>query len=155
MDIFKLSTYTIWFLWLTLYWLHFDVIAFILLLFLSIIDTTLWFYLAHSKGIVSSRIWSDGLFKKCIRLFLVSWGIFFLANMAYVNDNNTVTIFLSAWVIILIMYRIIFEIISLVENLAIISSQEERATLTWISNILIKIVWIWQKKLDEKIERYQ
>jgi hypothetical protein len=153
-NIFKLSSYTIGILWVQLYWLEFSISAFALLFFLSLIDTWLWFYIAHKKGLVSSRIWSDWLFKKCIWLFLVSGGIFFMWNMWYVVDNNTLTAWLSILTMIMIAYRIIFELISLVENMAIISSTEEQKTLKRIVVILLKIVWIGQSQIEKKIERY-
>jgi hypothetical protein len=153
--IFKISTISIsGMIGVQLYWLEFAIVCFVLILFLSIIDTAVWFYIAHTKNIVSSRIGSDWLFKKCIRLFLISWWIFLTGNMAYVVWHDWLTVFISAWVMLLIAFRVLFECISLVENLAIISSTNEKNSLHFISKILLKIVWIWQKQIEKKIERF-
>jgi len=155
-QIFKISTLSIWWLiGLTLYGLEFAVSAFIFVMFLSIVDTAIWLYLSRTKRVVSSRIWADWLFKKVVWLFLIAWGIAFMGNMSYVISNNWVTLFLSTWVIILIAYRTLFEVVSLVENIAIISTTQEKDTLKWISKILLKIVWIGQSQIEKKIDRYK
>jgi hypothetical protein len=90
--------------------------------------------------VVSSRIGTDGMLKKAIWIVLVSGGIFFLGNMSNVIGNDTITIVLSVLTMIFVGYRVLFEIVSLVENLALISSNQEKTTLAWISKILLKIV---------------
>ena len=154
-QLFKVSTLSIWgIIWLKLYGLEFAISAFVLVMFLSIIDTMVWLYIARSKKIVSSRIWADWLFKKVVWLFLIAGSILFMGNMSHVVDNNSVTIAMSAWVMFLIAFRMLFEVVSLVENLAIISTTEERKSLDWIARILLKIVWIGQSQIEKKIERY-
>jgi hypothetical protein len=41
---------------------------------------------------------------------------------------------------IFITFRVIFEVVSLVENIAVISTSEEQTSLKWISNTLMRIV---------------
>lgn len=154
-QIFKIGTLSVaWFIGVELFWLQFAISAFVLVMFLSIIDTMIGLYIARTKQIVSSRIWADGLFKKVVRLFLIAGAILFMGNMSYVVQNHTVTAFMSIWVMFLIAFRIIFEVVSLVENIAIISSTEEKKSLEWTANILLKIVWIGQSQIEEKIKRY-
>lgn len=50
--------------------------------------------------------------------------------------------------------RIVFELVSVAENLAIMSDTRESEALTWISSILMKIVGIGRKKIEQKIEKY-
>lgn len=154
-QIFKIGTLSIaWFIGVELFGLQFAISAFLLTMFLSIIDTMIGLYIARTKQIVSSRIWADGLFKKVVRLFLIAGAILFMGNMSYVVQNHTVTAFMSIWVMFLIAFRIIFEVVSLVENIAIISSTEEKKSLDWIDKTLLKIVWIGQSQIEEKIKRY-
>jgi hypothetical protein len=108
--------------------------------FLSIVDITLGYYIARTHKVVSSRIGADGMLKKAIWIILVAGGIFFLGNMSHVVGHDTITIVLSVLTMIFVGYRVLFEVISLVENLALISSAQEKTTLAWISKILLKLV---------------
>lgn len=154
-QLFKKEVFIIaWVIGVELFWLWFAISMFCWLMFLSLIDTMLWYYIAHQKKIVSSRIGADGLMKKVIWIFLLAWAIWFLGNMWYVTDSETLKGVLSWCVIIFIMFRVLFELISLIENLAIISSEQEKTTLKWIVSVLTRIVWIWQKQIDAKIDKY-
>jgi hypothetical protein len=104
------------------------------------VDITLGYYIARTHKVVSSRIGADGMLKKAIWIILVAGGIFFLGNMAHVVGHDTITIVLSVLTMIFVMYRVLFEVVSLVENLALISSTQEKTTLAWISKILLKLV---------------
>ena len=85
---------------------------------------------------------------------MLAWAIGFLGNMSYVTGNSTLTSLLSVWVIIFIMFRVLFEVVSLVENLAIISTESEQQSLARISKMLNKIVGIWQQQIEKKIDKY-
>jgi len=143
-----------WIIGVELYWLYFIITLFCLMMFLSIVDIMLWYYIAHTKGVVSSRIGADGMMKKAIWIVLIGGSIFFLWNMSYVVHNETVQITLSMLMMIFVLFRVMFEFISLVENLALISSKQEKTTLQWISKILLKIVWIGQSQIEKKLERF-
>lgn len=143
-----------WIIGFELYGLYFIITLFCLMMFLSIVDIMLWYYIAHTKWVVSSRIGADGMMKKAIWVVLIGGSIFFLGNMGYVIHNETVQITLSVLMMIFVLFRVMFEFISLVENLALISSKQEKTTLQWISKILLKIVWIWQSQIEKKLERF-
>lgn len=141
-------------IWVELYWLYFAISMFCLMMFLSLVDTMLWYYIAHTKQIVSSRIGADGMMKKAIWIVLIGGGIFFLGNMSYVVESIYLAGVLSWFIMIFITFRVIFEVVSLVENIAVISTSEEQTSLKWISNTLMRIVWIGQKQIAKKIDKY-
>ena len=49
---------------------------------------------------------------------------------------------------------IVFELVSVVENLAIVSDTRESEALKRISSILMKLVGIGRKKIEQKIDKY-
>ena len=77
-----------------------------------------------------------------------------MANMSYAIQHEPIQIALSIWIIIMLGARIVFELVSVAENLAIMSDTRESEALTWISSILMKIVGIGRKKIEQKIEKY-
>ena len=150
----KSTLVALWFIWLELYWFNVVIGMFLFFIFLSILDVVMGASIARSYGVVGSKEWTTGLLNKTIRWFLLSWIIAFMANMSYAIQHEPIQIALSIWIIIMLGARIVFELVSVAENLAIMSDTRESEALTWISSILMKIVGIGRKKIEQKIEKY-
>ena len=150
----KSTFVALWFIWLELYWFNVVIGMFLFFIFLTILDVVMGASIARSYGVVGSKEWTTGLLNKTIRWFLLSWIIAFMANMSYAIQHEPIQIALSIWIIIMLGARIVFELVSVAENLAIMSDTRESEALTWISSILMKIVGIGRKKIEQKIEKY-
>jgi len=127
---------------------------FLFFIFLTILDVVMGASIARSYGVVWSKEGERGLYNKAVRWLLLSWIIAFVANISYAIQHEPIQIALSIWIIIMLGARIVFELVSVAENLAIISDKRESEALTWISSILMKIVGIGRKKLEQKIDKY-
>lgn len=77
-----------------------------------------------------------------------------MANISYSIAQDAVQIAVSVAVIIMLGARIVFELVSVVENLAVVSDTRESEALKWISGILMKLVGIGRKKIEQKIDKY-
>ena len=150
----KSTFVALWFIWLELYWFNVVIGMFLFFIFLTILDVVMGASIARSYGVVGSKEWERGLYNKAVRWLLLSWIIAFVANMSYAIQHEPVQIALSIWIIIMLGARIVFELVSVAENLAIMSDKRESEALTWISSILMKIVGIGRKKIEQKIEKY-
>lgn len=150
----KSTFVALWFIWLELYWFNVVIGMFLFFIFLTILDVVMGASIARSYGVVGSKEWERGLYNKAVRWLLLSWIIAFVANMSYAIQHEPIQIALSIWIIIMLGARIVFELVSVAENLAIMSDTRESEALTWISSILMKIVGIGRKKIEQKIEKY-
>lgn len=150
----KSTFVALWFIWLELYWFNVVIGMFLFFIFLTILDVVMGASIARSYGVVGSKEWERWLYNKAIRWLLLSWIIAFVANMSYAIQHEPIQIALSVGIIIMLGARIVFELVSVAENLAIISDTRESEALTWLSGILMKIVGIGRKKLEQKIEKY-
>lgn len=77
-----------------------------------------------------------------------------MANISYSIAQDAVQIAVSGAIIIMLGARIVFELVSVVENLAVVSDTRESEALKWISGILMKLVGIGRKKIEQKIDKY-
>lgn len=150
----KSTFVALWFIWLELYWFNVVIGMFLFFIFLSILDVIMWALIARSYGVVGSKEWEKWLYNKAIRWLLLSWIIAFVANMSYSIQHEPIQIALSIWIIIMLGARIVFELVSVVENLAIVSDTRESEALKRISSILMKLVGIGRKKIEQKIDKY-
>lgn len=155
----KSTFVALWFIWLELYWFNVVIGMFLFFIFLSILDVMMGFLIARTYGVVGSKEWTTWLYNKAIRWLLLSWIIAFVANMSYAIQHEPIQhepiqIALSIWIIIMLGARIVFELVSVIENLSIISDKRESEALTWLSGILMKLVGIGRKKIEQKIDKY-
>lgn len=150
----KSTFVALWFIWLELYWFNVVIGMFLFFIFLTILDVVMGASIARSYGVVGSKEWERWLYNKAVRWLLLSWIIAFVANMSYAIQHEPIQIALSIWIIIMLGARIVFELVSVAENLAIMSDKRESEALTWISSILMKLVGIGRKKIEQKIEKY-
>ena len=74
--------------------------------------------------------------------------------MSYAIQHEPIQIALSIWIIIMLGARIVFELVSVVENLAIVSDSREWEALKRVSSILMKLVGIGKKKIEQEIDKY-
>lgn len=150
----KSTFVALWFIWLELYWFNVVIGMFLFFIFLSILDVVMWALIARTYGVVGSKEWTTWLLNKVVRWLLLSWLIAFMANISYSIAQDAVQIAVSVAVIIMLGARIVFELVSVVENLAIVSDTRESEALKWISIMLMKLVGIGRKKIEQKIDKY-
>lgn len=150
----KSTFVALWFIWLELYWFNVVIGMFLFFIFLTILDVVMGASIARSYGVVGSKEWERGLYNKAVRWLLLSWIIAFVANMSYAIQHEPIQIALSIWIIIMLGARIVFELVSVVENLAIVSDSREWEALKRVSSILMKLVGIGKKKIEQKIDKY-
>lgn len=158
MELLKLLTKATYFaapfIWLELYGFDIVIGMFFFFCFLVLLDVVMWYMIARKYEVVGSKEWNAGFMNKVIWIILLAWVIAFLANMSYAIDNEDIKLIISAIVLLIMVIRIAFELISVLENLAIISKGRESQMLNRIVNIMLKLVGIWQKKLEQKVDKY-
>lgn len=150
----KTTYYVLPLIGLNLYWFSLIVSMYFFFCFLCFVDVLLWFSIAWSYGVVSSSVWTKWLLNKVIWIVLLAGIIAFLANMSYVVDDDSVTQWLSIVIMWIIIIRLWFETISILENAAIMWDSREDKFFSWIVSIITWFVWIWKKAIDNKLKRY-
>lgn len=129
-------------LWLIIFWL------------LCLIDTVLGYAFASYKNVVMSKTRQEGLTIKSVQ-FLILWGFtLLLGHGAYATSN----IYIDAWASIMTALAITgfcrWQLLSILENLAMMTHGSEQKVITVLMRFLTKIFGIGERIIEEKLERY-
>jgi glucan phosphoethanolaminetransferase (alkaline phosphatase superfamily) len=129
----------------------FLVLIFIVMVLLSMLDTLLWFYIARSRQIVTSKKFLDGVVMKMWRTVIVAFLVIVFWHVASITDNETIQVTTSIISISSLLAVSRWEVTSIVENLIILTPDwENKTVLSWMSRIL----WI-AKSIAEKRLRWE
>lgn len=154
MDLLSWVKKTSFFLWgvlgFTYFGFTFTVIYFLFFCFLCIMDTLYGYRLARKNLIVSSRSWDVGVERKALQGTLILGIMVLTGSLAHEVQNEAITMVLSLFVIAIITGFSFWQITSLIENMAISAHGKEK----WFINLLLKLAWIWQEKIEEKVQKY-
>lgn len=155
-NIIKYSTSFIW--WLItfeLFWMWWLAFLYCLYGLIAIVDCWLGWYIAKITNTTSSKAWESWLVTKVIWFILlgISFITWWVLSWVVWNEvfTNTVSILL-AWFFLL---RIGYELVSILENLNIISDKNDQNFISFILKWLNKWIGLAQSKIDQKLERYK
>lgn len=132
------------------YWLNFMVISIWLFVGLCILDTMFGLSIARKMKEVSSKQRDSWIDRKATQLFLILFIAMACGSLAHEIDSPTIEIWL--WVIAFfpIVWFSFWQITSIIENMAINAHGKE----LWFINLLLKLAWIGQAKIEEKLAKY-
>lgn len=129
-------------LWLIIFW------------FLCLIDTILWYAFANYKKVVMSKTWQQGLTIKSVQFLILGWFTVLLWHGAYSTTNE----YIDAWASIMTALAITgfcwWQLLSILENLAMMTHWSEQRVVTVLIKFLTKLFGIGEKVIEEKLERY-
>jgi len=102
-----------WFIWFRIFGLEIVVFLCVLLFAIMVIDMILWFVVARSNGVVSSRRWTNWLIMKLWIWAVLSIICSIIWHLAYIFHND------SIWIIaFVVLWLFIFgEFTSIIEHL--------------------------------------
>lgn len=140
-----------WVISFPIFWLKVISMLLWIYLFLELFDFLTWFLSARKKWIVSSKIWSEWIIKKVLKISLILLMIFVISWLKFVwlvhNDIFWLVPIFFLWIFIFI------EIISIFENLSVIFwDSKEGQIFKFLSMLSNKIFNISFEKLKEKTE---
>ena len=139
-----------WVIWFSYYWFTFTVIFFLFFCFLCIIDTLYGYSLARQNLVVSSKSRDVGVYRKVTQGALMLWIMVLTGALSQEIHNDTITMTLSGFVFMIIAWFSFGQVTSIVENMGVSAHGKE----LWFINLLLKIAWIWQEKIEEKVQKY-
>ena len=151
----KQTIFIAWVIWIELLWLYAIVALLCSFLFMSVIDTVLWFYIAKTRWATNSKSGSDWLLSKFIWFIVLWWATAIAWSIAFTIASPWLTTVISIWIWSAILLRNWYEAVSLLENLNIISSSTDKKFIGWLLKYLNKIIWITQDTIDQKANRYK
>lgn len=123
--------------------------------FLCLLDVAIGYLIARQYKTVCSRSWSAWFLSKVIWMILLAAIIGFMANISFQVKSDTVTWLVSFVIWSIVTIRAVFEVVSILENLAIISTKRESETLLLVIEWINRIIGIWKETINSKIKRYE
>lgn len=140
-----------WTLWFHFYWLNTLVFGFFAFVLLSIVDTLYGYMLARAGMVVSSKAWTIWVERKTVQGIIILISIAFLWAVSHEIINESIRMACSAIAFFPIVWFGRWQLQSIVENMAVGAKGRE----LWFINLLLRIFWIWQNKIEEKIKKYE
>lgn len=141
-----------WVFGLKLYGLHALIFAWMFASSLWLVDVALGSYIAKRFTITASKLGRDGLVSKLLLWFLTGAFVGFVWVMAYFADNDAATKWASVISRCVIGFYSMTELISLVENMQVITSGRVKTFLMAFGKILGIAYDYAEIKLQKKIE---
>lgn len=150
----KSMVIVLWILGIELYWFSFTILLALVFWFLCAIDTLLWYYMARSRKVVSSRTWQDWVVSKLVMFIILAWIILISWHLAYSTDIWWIDAWWSLLSILAAWALCMWQIVSILENLAMITHWLEQWIIKFAIRVLLKIFWIWAERIEQKLNRY-
>lgn len=150
----KSMVIVLWILGIELYWFSFTILLAIVFWFLCALDTLLWYYMANKKNVVSSRTRQDWVVSKLTQFIILAWIILISWHLAYSTDVwriDAMWSLLSIWAAAALC---MWQVVSILENLAMITHWLEQWIINFAIKVLLKIFWIWTERIEQKLNRY-
>lgn len=133
-------------------WLAF---LYILYAVIALTDCWLWGYIAKITNTTSSRKWDSGLITKVIWFILLGLALLTGWVLSWAMWSEVFTRMISISLAWFFLFKIGYELISILENLNIISDKNDQKLNDFILKWLNKVIWLAQDKIDQKMERYK
>lgn len=139
-----------WWFWFEFYWLNFLIISIFIYVMLATLDSLLWYSIARKMKWVSSKQWDPWFERKMSQVIVMLIIVISCSSLA--NEVDYIPLEIALWAIafIPILWFSFWQITSVIENMAVNAHWKE---LRFI-NLLLKLAWIWQAKLEEKLKKY-
>lgn len=122
---------------------------------LCILDTLLWYAFARSKGIISSKTWQEWLTIKGTQFLLLAMFVILLWHWAYATDSEWLDALTSIITMIACLGFCRWQLLSILENLAMMTHGSEKRVLTVLIKFLTKAFGIGEQAIERKLERYK
>ncbi len=150
----KTAIVVLWILWIELYWFSFTILLSILFWFLSSLDTILWYYMARRNDVVSSKMWQDWVVGKTTQFIILAIIILISWHLSYSSGNQYIDMACSFLSIVAALAFCTWQVISILENLAMITHWAEQWLIKFAIRVLLRVFWIWMDRVEQKLERY-
>lgn len=122
---------------------------------LCIIDTLLWYTFARSKRIISSKTWQEWLTIKGTQFLLLAIFVILLGHWAYATDSVWLDGATSIVTMIACLGFCWGQLLSILENLAMMTHGSEQRVLTVVIRFLTKAFGIGEQAIEKKLDRYK
>lgn len=140
-----------WTIWFHSYGLNILILWFFAFVALSVIDTLYWYMLARAWMVVSSKAWNLWIERKVVQGLIIIIAILFLWAVSHEVWYESVKIACSIIAFLPIVGFGRWQLQSIIENMAIGAKGRE----LWFINLLLRLFGIGEKKLEEKIKKYE
>lgn len=129
-------------LWLIIFWI------------LCFMDTVLWYAFANYKNVVMSKTRQQWLTIKSVQFLILGGFTLLLGHGAYSTDNAWIDAGTSIMTALAITGFCWGQLLSILENLAMMTHGSEQRVITVLIKFLTKVFGIGEKVIEDKLDRY-